>query len=71
MLRTERCKYVFRTKPRVVALYDLKNDPHEDRNLASDPAHAAAVRAMHGRLLEVLAADGDPTRDQLPKDPLA
>lgn len=31
-------------------LYDLQADPHEMRNLASDPAHAAVQRAMLRRL---------------------
>jgi arylsulfatase A-like enzyme len=46
---------------RIVALYDLRNDPNEDRNLAADPAHAAALKAMHQRLLDVMTADRDPT----------
>ena len=71
MLRTERFKFVYRPQPRLVALYDLEADPHEDRNLAADPAHAGTVRRMHGRLLEVMAADGDPVRERFAKDPLA
>ena len=71
MLRTERYKFVYRPQPRVVALYDLKNDPHEDRNLAADAAHAETVRQMHRRLLEVMADDGDPVRDRFAVDPLA
>ena len=59
MIRTERYKYVFSRTPRAVALYDLREDPDEDRNLARDPAHAATVRAMHDRLREVMARDGD------------
>jgi len=65
MLRTERYKYCFRSKPQAVALYDLQADPHEDRNLADDPAHAATVRQMHRRLLEVMATAGDPLRRTL------
>jgi len=71
MLRTERYKYVYRPKPRVVALYDLQKDPHEDDNLAADPARAEVVRRMHIRLLEVMARDGDPVRDRFASDPLA
>ena len=71
MLRTERYKLVLRGEPQAVALYDLHNDPHEDHNLAADPAHAATVRQMHRQLLEVMAADGDAQRDRFAKDPLA
>jgi arylsulfatase A-like enzyme len=60
MIRTERYKYVFARKPRIAALYDLQADPHEDRNLARDPAHAATARMMHKRLAEVMSRDGDP-----------
>ncbi|MBI4874614.1 MAG: sulfatase-like hydrolase/transferase [Acidobacteria bacterium] len=70
MLRTDRYKYVFAERPRVVALYDLENDPHEDRNLARVPAQAAATRRMHRRLIEVLEQDGDPFAEKCPKDPL-
>lgn len=71
MLRAGRHKYVYGPKPRIVALYDLENDPHEDRNLAANPAHAQTLRRLHGRLLEILAADGDPARDRFAGDPLA
>ncbi len=71
MLRTERYKYSFGPRQRMVALYDLKEDPHEDHNLADDPPHAAKVREMHARLLEVMATDGDPLQETLSKDPLA
>jgi arylsulfatase A-like enzyme len=71
MLRTDRYKFLYSPKPRRVALYDLKNDPQEDRNLAADPAHAETVRAMHQRLLEVMHGDGDPTVERFAADPLA
>ena len=71
MLRTERYKYLFSATRRAVALYDLRKDPHEDRNLARDPAHAAATRQMHRRLMEVMTNDGDPFVAQCPKDPLS
>ncbi len=71
MLRTERWKYFYRGKNKIVALYDLQNDPHEDRNLAADPRHAAQVRALHARLLQVMQADGDPLAERFPADPLA
>jgi arylsulfatase A-like enzyme len=71
MLRTERYKLFYRPKPRAVALYDLQEDPHEDRNLAEDPAHAETVRRMHRRLLEVMTADGDPALKAYSADPLS
>ena len=58
MLRTQRYKYT--VGPRGIALYDLENDPNEDRNLATDPAHADTLRRMHQRLREIANADGDP-----------
>lgn len=70
MLRTDRYKYSCRPKPRMVALYDLENDPHEDHNLATDAAHAKTVRQMHQRLLKVMADDGDPMHDRFANDPL-
>ncbi|MBN2473346.1 MAG: sulfatase-like hydrolase/transferase [Pirellulales bacterium] len=70
MLRTGRYKYFCRPQPRAVALYDLENDPHEDHNLADDPAAAKTVRQMHQRLLEVMAADGDPMHGRYGFDPL-
>ncbi|MBI4908390.1 MAG: sulfatase-like hydrolase/transferase [Acidobacteria bacterium] len=35
-------------------LYDLANDPHEERNLYSEPAHQGAVREYKDRLLDFL-----------------
>ncbi len=69
MIRTERYKYVFSRTPRATALYDLQEDPHEDRNLARTPAHASTIRMMHKRLMDVMERDGDPFLAQLPKDP--
>ncbi len=39
-------------------LYDLKNDPHERKNLIRDPAHQKTVREMRERLYEVLRETG-------------
>jgi len=60
MLRTENTKYFTDPRGAVVGLYDLENDPHENVNLAAEPTHRATRRRMHERLLEVMAADGDP-----------
>jgi arylsulfatase A-like enzyme len=69
MLRTARYKYSFSPKPAMCALYDLQQDPHEDVNLAADPAHAETVRAMHRRLLSIMRADGDPLAEDYPPAP--
>ena len=69
MLRTERYKYSCQPNPKTAVLYDLENDPHEDRNLAADPAHAGTVRRMHERLLEVMREDSDPMRDRFTRAP--
>lgn len=70
MIRTGRYKYVYSDSPRVVALYDLWQDPDEDRNLAHSPARAAELRTMHNRLIEVMARDGDPLVRHFPKEPI-
>lgn len=41
-------------------LYDLTADPTEQRNLAADPAHAADLARLQGRLKELLAGLGRP-----------
>ncbi len=45
-------------------LYDLRADPHELRNLADDPAHAARRREMEQRFDEVSAEAGP---DRIPR----
>lgn len=60
MLRTDRYKFFLRDKPGVVALYDLKDDPHEDRNLAADQGYARLARDLRDRLIDVMRRDGDP-----------
>jgi N-sulfoglucosamine sulfohydrolase len=40
-------------------LYDLDRDPHETKNLAADPAHAATLEHYQGRLRALQRALGD------------
>lgn len=39
--------------------YDLRNDPHETKNIYADPAHAATVRGLKTRLLALKKEIGD------------
>jgi N-acetylglucosamine-6-sulfatase len=39
-------------------LYDLRNDPHELRSLHADPAHAAVLQDLAGRLARLRACAG-------------
>ena len=41
-------------------LYDLKTDPHQMNNLASDPKHADTVTKLRARLMAELKETGDP-----------
>jgi arylsulfatase A-like enzyme len=41
-------------------LYDLRRDPDQIRNVATDPAHAAAKAELAARLMRELTAAGDP-----------
>jgi N-acetylglucosamine-6-sulfatase len=39
-------------------MYDLKNDPHEMRNLAPDPAHAEKLKDLNGELDRLMKETG-------------
>ena len=41
-------------------LYQIADDPHQVRNLAGDPAHAAIQQQLRSRLLATLQETGDP-----------
>ena len=41
-------------------LYDLRADPHELKNLAADPAHAATLKSLRGELDAWMKEQGDP-----------
>lgn len=49
-VRTERWRYIEWEASGEAQLYDHHNDPHEYKNLAKDPAHAATVAEMKQRL---------------------
>lgn len=51
--------WVYGKRPKY-ELYDLKNDPHETKNLADAPAHAAIKNELEQRLLSELERTGDP-----------
>lgn len=60
--RDERYKIIVYPKINRIQLFDLKQDPHELRDLSADPAHAGRVQAMiaglrnwQGRLNDTLA----------------
>ena len=41
-------------------LYDLENDPHEMRNLATDPAYAGPLEELRDRLDDWMGETSDP-----------
>jgi arylsulfatase A-like enzyme len=41
-------------------LFDLKKDPHQMHNVATDPAYGSVVKDLRQRLLKELALTGDP-----------
>ena len=58
VVRTRDWKYVFNGFD-FDELYDLRADPHELRNLARDPAHAAIMEQMCRRLWDFAEAEDD------------
>lgn len=66
-LTPEAALFAAERKP-VEELYDLSADPHEVRNLASNPAHFATLRQLRGLVDEWVIATGD--RGATMEDPL-
>lgn len=52
-------EHTYAPRPRE-ELYDLKQDPHQMRNVAADPAYAGARADLERRLFEELRSTGDP-----------
>jgi N-acetylglucosamine-6-sulfatase len=58
-VRTERYKYCwYHGVFDLNELYDLKEDPHEMRNLIDSPRHLQTRRQMEGKLRELLKKYG-------------
>jgi arylsulfatase A-like enzyme len=57
-VRTERWKYSWHLAD-MDELYDLEEDPHEMRNLATDQANADAIRGLRSRIQDWLVETGD------------
>lgn len=51
--------HAYGKRPRA-ELFDLRNDPHQMRNVAADPAYAGVVNDLRVRLLDELQRTGDP-----------
>lgn len=58
-----RAGYAVMERPPRYELYDLREDPHEFRNLAESPAHAAILADLAGRLDAWRRETGDPLLD--------
>ena len=43
-----------------IELYDIKQDPHQMKNVANDPRYATTVKELQRRLLDELQRTGDP-----------
>lgn len=65
MIRDSRYKYVHRYPYGAHELYDLTEDPSEEKNLIDDPAMAPVIIALRGRLQAWFARYADPLRDGL------
>ncbi|MEZ6141613.1 MAG: sulfatase [Zavarzinella sp.] len=63
--------YAFAKRP-LEELFDLKTDPHQIKNVASDPAHQAAKAKLAAQLDEILKVNSDPRlQDAFDKPPFS
>ena len=60
MIRTERWKLIYYPKIERTQLFDLQNDPHETRDLASQPRHTRTVAGLRNRLTQLQDYHDDP-----------
>jgi arylsulfatase A-like enzyme len=69
-VRTDRHKLIYFNKLDQWELFDLKKDPHEIRNVYSDPAYEDIVKKLKAELyrLKNQLKDNDRFSDNLPKD---
>jgi arylsulfatase A-like enzyme len=65
MIRSKEWKFVYRHAAGPHQLFDLRNDPGERTNLASDPAQAGRIRELKGEMDEWFARYVVPSRDGL------
>ena len=69
MVRTDRWKLINYPKIDRSQLFDLANDPAEQHDILSDPAHADVLADLRSRLLANQRAHGDPLAGGSPADP--
>ncbi len=69
-VRTERYKLIYFNKIDQWELFDLRNDPHELKNIYGDPAHAETVKMLKAEMyrLKKELKDEDQFAKELPKD---
>jgi arylsulfatase A-like enzyme len=58
-VRDERWKIIVYPHINKTQLFDLENDPHEMKDLASDPNHASTVQALTAKLKDLQSKLGD------------
>ena len=69
-VRTDTHKLVHYWRKDAWELFDLRNDPNEQRNLADDPSHAELLRSLKAELARLRKELGDDDRfaAELPRD---